>query len=170
MFLQPAQHTADSEITFIGPQIEEKSQLMTINPVSSSPITKPKIKQAQLHTIDLDASDESSPNHTPPPLLNGTKVEMTNPAVTPIASFPSDRSVLDKTADLSLNWGEHGEQIALSLGSKEGDIYASPSSSASMSQQTILVPSRKPTADVFLRPRVLHGGVGPSTSNIQPTW
>lgn len=81
----------------------------------------------------------------------GNKAEVT--VAESVEEVTNGQTVLEKTADISINWGDHGEQIALSLGSaplspspKKSDAapVTSPSSAATPASAPESVPTPAP--------------------------
>ncbi|CDI98497.1 bromo adjacent y domain containing 1 [Echinococcus multilocularis] len=76
---------------------------------TSSPVQPPAVNSSRT-LLTLAPPLLSLPS---PPVLPPEEEAAENEAVEEI---PDGRTVLEKTADISINWGDHGEQIALSLG------------------------------------------------------
>ncbi|KAL5966418.1 Bromo adjacent homology domain-containing 1 protein [Taenia solium] len=142
---------------------------------TSSPVHPPATNSSStLLTLVPPLLSLPSPSVLPPEVAVSEEEADMNEAKVAVAvsveEISNGRAVLEKTADVSINWGDHGEQIALSLGGaplspspKKSDAIpaASPSSAAT--------PASAPESVSTLVPQPPHMLLSSSSSSSSPS-
>ncbi|VDK36658.1 unnamed protein product [Taenia asiatica] len=142
---------------------------------TSSPVHPPATNSSStLLTLVPPLLSLPSPSVLPPEVAVSEEEADVNEAEVAVAEsveeISNGRAVLEKTADVSINWGDHGEQIALSLGGaplspspKKSDAVpaASPSSAAT--------PASAPESVSTLAPQPPHMLLSSSSSSSSPS-
>lgn len=106
-----------SEIHVTSPNVESQFNLCSSSEKKLSKVTENSIVQpleTNCSSTVVGQLCENKPANHFVCQSDFSPVQHVWPAVT-TSVFSCDRSILERSADISVNWGEHGEQIALSL-------------------------------------------------------